>query len=242
MDSSSDKGTVGSRLKAARIAAGFKRATHAAEQNRWVVSTYAAHENGNRAPDRALFEYARAFGVDYDWLKNGGRQSAAPLPRKSLTGNTALAGIPLIGRAGAGAFVRVDDISDETPMIEARRHPRFHGARHFALTVQGDSMNDMGKDSLNDGDEVLCVAWEDTGYVPIDGMVLAVEQSINGGHIRERTIKVVRKTPEGFVLEPRSRNSKHKPILLDKNFEDDGREVVIIGLVYGKQHIFEARF
>jgi transcriptional regulator with XRE-family HTH domain len=61
------------RLKAARIAAGFKAAADAAECNNWASSTYYGHENGSRGltADAAQL-YATAFGCSPGWLMFGG--------------------------------------------------------------------------------------------------------------------------------------------------------------------------
>lgn len=334
--------TVSSRLKEARIKAGFKRAAHAVEKHRWAASTYFSHENGGRAPDRVLVDYARAFNVDYDWLKTGKNYAGIKQPvslilEQTSTGSVvseriherldalglsglqaerlsknyrglinqitaekarmpaadrmdrlasvlqcdvgyllgtqnilrnnqaqtvvnakpSLAQIPLIGKAGAGAFVRVDDIADELEVVEGARHPKFPGARHFAVNVEGDSMNDLGNDSLFDGDIAFAVAWFDTGYAPRDGYIVVVEQKINGGHIKERTVKEIRIAGDGIELVPRSTNPKHKTLLipfdkppLDSFVEndkspfvesDDGKEIEIVGLVYGANRIFSRR-
>jgi len=60
------------RLRQARIAAGFKTATEAAQKFGFVESTYLAHENGSRgAPAAQMGAYARAFGVGVGYLMFG---------------------------------------------------------------------------------------------------------------------------------------------------------------------------
>lgn len=60
------------RLRAARVAAGFKSASAAAARFGWKVGAYRHHENGTAGykPDSAA-EYAAAFGVDESWLMFG---------------------------------------------------------------------------------------------------------------------------------------------------------------------------
>lgn len=60
------------RLREARQAAGYLRATHAAEAIGVKVPTYTSHENGTRTPDAdALDHYSRRFKVSIDWLVKG---------------------------------------------------------------------------------------------------------------------------------------------------------------------------
>lgn len=62
------------RLREARIAAGFKSATAAADRLKVPLGTYAGHENGARAFDvAAAKKYALAFGVSAAWLLTGER-------------------------------------------------------------------------------------------------------------------------------------------------------------------------
>lgn len=66
---------MGDRLKSARAEAGYESARNAAVRNRWKVSTYAAHENGqNEFGPEAAERYGRAFKVDPGWLLTGRRQ------------------------------------------------------------------------------------------------------------------------------------------------------------------------
>lgn len=77
-DGPCDKHTMGSgaaeqatRLREARIAAGFTSARSAAERHSWVYETYIQHEQGIRGLTRAARKYARAFGVSEAWLLTG---------------------------------------------------------------------------------------------------------------------------------------------------------------------------
>lgn len=64
--------TMGERLRAARIAAGFDSATAAAAFHGWTPSTYTAHENGqNGFKVKQAVVYARAFKVSPEWLQFG---------------------------------------------------------------------------------------------------------------------------------------------------------------------------
>jgi transcriptional regulator with XRE-family HTH domain len=65
--------TMHSRLRAARLSAGFKPAKGAAERHGWPVSTYSAHENGQNDYGPEVAEnYAKAFRTSAKWLLLGG--------------------------------------------------------------------------------------------------------------------------------------------------------------------------
>ena len=74
-----------SRLRVARLRAGYETAKEAAEALGFPVSTYLAHENGSRGyPAKKAYTYARKFKVREQWLLygvgeapgTGGNQSA----------------------------------------------------------------------------------------------------------------------------------------------------------------------
>lgn len=62
---------IGSRLKQARKAAGFKTAKIAAESLGVPYSTYAQHENGTRGITREAELYTRRYKISLDWLMRG---------------------------------------------------------------------------------------------------------------------------------------------------------------------------
>lgn len=63
---------VARRLKIARVSAGFHSGRAAAGAFSWSPNTYKAYEGGQRAlPNGELIAYARAFGVDPEWLASG---------------------------------------------------------------------------------------------------------------------------------------------------------------------------
>ncbi|KZL26064.1 helix-turn-helix transcriptional regulator [Pseudovibrio sp. WM33] len=70
------------RLKQARKAAGYKKATEAAHSMGINRVTYIAHENGNRGigPEAAQ-KYANAFSVSAEWLLYGTEPTQANSPK-----------------------------------------------------------------------------------------------------------------------------------------------------------------
>jgi phage repressor protein C with HTH and peptisase S24 domain len=122
--------SIPERLRAARVAAGFKSASQAAERFGWKRSTYASHENGQTPtpPIEALEDYARAFRVPMAHLVDGSQPANG---RKAQ-------GFDVMGVVGAGERV-------ETPPDE-ERHPIDYidppsvKDGYVAVEVRGDSM------------------------------------------------------------------------------------------------------
>jgi SOS-response transcriptional repressor LexA len=138
--------------------------------------------------------------------------------------------VPIIGRVESRRFYTVEIAGrDESQSIPAPRHHRFPNARHFAYEVSGDSMNKL---NILNGDFVICVAWDDTGYKLADGLIVVVEQSRNSGQVFERTLRQAKRRVSDFALVARSTNSAHQEISYQAEAEDRGSEVCLIGLVY----------
>ena len=89
------------------------------------------------------------------------------------------------------------------------------GSKYFLLQVRGDSMNEAG---INDGDLVLVrqqpVAEEG------ERVVALIDDNA--------TIKEFHRGKDVVILKPRSTNKKHKPIVLDGNFQIQGIVVATI--------------
>ena len=124
------------RLRQARIAAGFERATDAAERFGWNANTYKSNENG-AAPFsfKKAKDYAKAFGVRAEWLYD------AAGPMKAADEAT----VRVIGRAGAdteGRLIHSD--ADQT----FDRAPARPGAttEEVAVEIVGDSMRAIADD------------------------------------------------------------------------------------------------
>lgn len=124
------------------------------------VSTYSAHETGERNfKESSAKTYARRFGVPFEWLWLG-KDADAP--------------IPVVGYVGAGAEVfPIDDHAKGAGLdyLEPQRDPD-----EVAVRVRGDSM----WPAFNDGDAIVfkdrrddpsglvgreCVVWCDDGSV-----------------------------------------------------------------------------
>jgi phage repressor protein C with HTH and peptisase S24 domain len=124
------------RLRQARIAAGFERASDAAARFGWNENTYKSNENGN-APFsfRKARDYAEAFGVRAEWLYDEtgpAAASAEPMVR-------------IIGRVGAdseGVVIHTtgQEGFDTVPL------PPGGASTAVALEVVGHSMRAVAED------------------------------------------------------------------------------------------------
>lgn len=124
------------RLRQARIAAGFQRATDAAERFGWGKNTYKSNENGN-APFsfKKAKEYADAFGVRAEWLYDAAgamREGVEPMCR-------------IIGYVGADSggeviYATGQEAGDLTPI------PPGGTSETVALIVKGHSMRAFADD------------------------------------------------------------------------------------------------
>ena len=124
------------RLRQARIAAGFERASDAAARFGWNENTYKSNENGN-APFsfRKAREYAQAFGVRAEWLydETGPIQATAePMVR-------------IIGRVGADTEGTVIH-SDGQAGFDMAPIPPGGTSAAVALEVVGHSMRAVAED------------------------------------------------------------------------------------------------
>lgn len=133
----------------------------------------------------------------------------------------------------AGAFLQASAFSDDLgEVISAPRDPDYPFARQVAFQVEGDSMDEAKPRPIKHGDFIICAAWEDLGIEPRNGQIVVVEQILDGGQLRERSVKAYRGEGDTAVFFPMSSNKKHEPIVVPRNLEpEDGREVKILALV-----------
>lgn len=148
---------------------------------------------------------------------------------------TGMVEIPNAGHVEAGAFRAAPDFTDieEEPTL-GLPDPKFPWARLVSFSVGGDSMNKLAPRPILSGDKLICVDFEDLdGRVPLrDGMVVVVERTRDGGHLREWSVKQLELYTDRWEFHPRSTNPKHKPIIVPLDDDaDDGKTVRILALV-----------
>nr|WP_246529082.1 S24 family peptidase [Microvirga zambiensis] len=154
--------------------------------------------------------------------------------------------IPIIGQVEAGAFREAPEYDpDETRYIAAPPDRDFPHARRFSFDVSGDSMNDLKPRPLMPGDQVYGPVFDDIDHLVVlrEGMIVVIEQTRDGGHTREWSVKQLEIYEDRYEFCPRSTNKKHKPIVVPNTVfrdpsEDDGRRVRILCLVKGSHSAF----
>jgi transcriptional regulator with XRE-family HTH domain len=144
------------------------------------------------------------------------------------------------GRVEAGSFRPTEDF-DPDPDRDVLWEPQdrdFPDMPLFFVDVEGDSMNALKPRAILPGDQVIVIEFEGLrGRVALrDGMVVVVEQTLDGGHHSERSVKQIELYEDRIEFCPRSTNPKHKPIVVPRTVfadpsEEDGRQVRILSLV-----------
>ncbi|MBX9840902.1 MAG: LexA family transcriptional regulator [Xanthobacteraceae bacterium] len=143
--------------------------------------------------------------------------------------------VPLIGVAEAGAWRTVSPLpADVQESVQPARSRNYKSFKHFALRVQGDSMN-ASRPPIGDGQIILCVDMADAGLEITDGRVYVVRRTRDGGQSYEMTVKRAFVFRDRIELRPESSNPAHKPIVVRRGKDEDfdGTRVEAIGLVYG---------
>lgn len=169
------------------------------------------------------------------WLafESGPKTLRVGSPAGLVDASSAFTFAKIDGAVKAGAFLRSSAFDDSLgEVISAPRDPEYPFARQVAYRVQGDSMNEAKPRPIRDGDFIICAIWEDLGIEARNGMLVVVEQTINAGQLRERSVKSLQLHPDRAELVPMSSNPEHEAIIVPRDFKpDDGREVKILALV-----------
>jgi len=121
--------------------------------------------------------------------------------------------VPLVGTIACGGPILAQEcIEGYIPVSVNLARP---GKKYFLLKAKGDSMNRAG---INNGDLVL----------------VRQQQSAENGDLvvalidNEATIKEFYRSKQVVILKPKSKNKKHKPIILTENFQVQGVVVTTI--------------
>lgn len=121
--------------------------------------------------------------------------------------------VPVIGAVAAGLpILAVENVEHYVAVsTQLARSPHTY----FLLHVRGDSMN---REGIQDGDLIL-VRQQPTAEAG-QRIVALIDD--------EATVKTLRLTPDAIVLEPRSTNPSHRPIVLNRDFEIQGVVIATI--------------
>lgn len=178
---------IHSRLKQARIDAGYDTASDAARAFGWTVSSYLGYENGDRQPGKdTARKIAEAYRISLDWLLTG-RGTAG---RKST--------LTIMGRIGAGAEIDagVEQVPEEGLYDIEATIPLPDGAIGFE--VVGESMWPR----YDPGDVIVCLR----DGVPLQELLDGDEAAVRLDDGR-RFLKRVLKTPQRGVFNLESHNA-----------------------------------
>jgi repressor LexA len=161
------------------------------------------------------FSSARSAVMVVERLMDAGyvkrRESDKTLQLLKMPGSAAdresTVGVPLVGNAACGAPLLA--IENTEAIIPVSTQIARAGQKYFLLRAAGDSMDAAG---IEDGALVLVRQQPsaDNGQV----VVALVDD--------EATIKELRRSPDAVALIPRSKNKKHQPIILRRDFRIQG--------------------
>lgn len=135
-------------------------------------------------------------------------------------------------RSQAGFWAEVEDLSASyANTFPVMPDPRYSNWPQWLEEVQGDSADLL----LAPGSFAHVVDAIEMGYAAREGDWVIVERRRAGGHLHERSVKQVSKSPVGVELWPRSTNPRwSEPLDLAGGAEgDETIEVEIVGLVIG---------
>jgi len=121
--------------------------------------------------------------------------------------------VPVIGDVAAGSPILAHENIEG--YIDVSRTLARGSVPYFAIRVRGDSMNEAG---IADGDLVL-VRQQQTAD-PGEKVVALIDDSA--------TVKLFRPGVETIVLEARSSNPRHRPIVVERDFRIQGVVIAVI--------------
>jgi len=181
-----------------------------------MVNSYA--QNRRQPSLNILLKIASILDVEANELidntkaENGNIQYSGHLHSKQTVNEpessyTKTVKIPVLGNVSCGLpFLAEENIETYIPVSDRFMKTSYH---YFILRASGDSMDDAG---INDGDLVL-IRQQQTAYNG-DRVVALIDN--------EATIKEFYHKGNMIVLKPRSKNSKHQPIILTEDFRIQG--------------------
>ena len=168
-----------------------------------MVNSYVQNRRQPSLDD--LYKIAEILGVEAKQLLVVGIQK--PKMEGVFASNAQTVKVPLLGDVACGTPIFAEEnIEALIPVSDKLIKP---SSRYFILRVSGDSMDDAG---INDGDLVL-IRQQQTAQNG-DKVVALIDD--------EATIKEFHHCGNMIVLKPKSKNSKHQPIILTNDFRIQG--------------------
>ena len=149
--------------------------------------------------------------IDAGLIKKIGRQLI--LTGSQTTASISTVDVPLVGSVTCGTPVLAEE--NIQALIPVSTGLAKKGSKYFLLRAIGDSMNLAG---INSGD-LLLIRQQDTAE-DNDKVVALIND--------EATVKVFKKANGAVVLQPKSTNKNHKPIILTDNCIIQGVVVAVL--------------
>jgi repressor LexA len=164
---------------------------------------------GGKSPRSASLVVNRL--IEAGLIKKIGRQLI--LTGSQTTASISTVDVPLVGTVTCGAPVLAEE--NIQALIPVSTGLAKKGSKYFLLRAIGDSMNLAG---INSGD-LLLIRQQDTAE-DNDKVVALIND--------EATVKVFKKANGAVVLQPKSTNKNHKPIILTDNCIIQGVVVAVL--------------
>lgn len=197
-----------------------------------------AIRNWQRKPDiqpnvRSLTALAGVLGVTVQWILTGDESISSEDIAATLDG-TAAEGMQYGGKLEASTFRPIDlyDQTGEEKRVPLPFHPDYPREDQIAYEVVGDSMNEA---RMEEGMWVAAIrlpAWERKNKELRGGTSVVVRRTRANFSEREVTVKEVRFFPDRTEFWPRSKNPKHKPLIVPKDHSNEDEKVEIFAVVY----------
>jgi len=227
--------SVGDRLREARIAAGYRSMSAAADRVGKTQSTYRAHENGQNDYDSEDAQvYADAFKVPADWLLFGGDKDFKSWSRSKNGTDPTSSRMPELrirGEVAAGLWLEADLFDSEK--VEKSNltggYKRYSPDCQYLLRIRGESLNRIAQD----GDFILCVDFGQAGIELKSGDLVVVERSRDGGHTLERTAKRIFRHDDEIELRPESNDPRFQEPVVYNEHSEEASEVRVLAKILG---------
>ena len=174
-----------------------------------------AAELGFSSPRSAVLVINRLIELGY--LKRRGDDRSLQLLRMPADARDreSTVEVPLVGSAPCGLpLLAQENLEAMIPVSSTLVRP---GRKYFLLRATGDSMNEAG---IEDGSLVLV---RQQATAEDKEIVVALVDD-------EATIKELRRAPDAVALVPRTNNSRHRPMVLRRDFQVQG---VVVATVSG---------
>jgi repressor LexA len=165
-----------------------------------------ASEMGFSSPRSAMLVIDRLIDLGYLKRRDDRTLQLIRMPADAPDRESTIE-VPLVGSAACGApLLAEQNIEAMIPVSTLLARP---GQKYFLLRADGDSMTEA---SIEDGALVLVrqQPTADSGQV----VVALIDD--------EATIKQLQLSADAAVLKPRTKNPKHKPIVLTRDFQVQG--------------------